>query len=314
LSLEDERSAFAPVLWTVPEAGDSRVEQVWFSGVHANVGGGYPKQGLSLVALDWMLSRAVEHGLRVHPADREDYALHANPDDKLYDSRAGLGTFYRWRPRDVRRYCALSNVKPVIHLTVLERVAHAVDGYAPGNIPLASQVTITRVGGPERDDAMRGRAEAAQGVLQDMLSAQGYMLDKVGTAVRVGEFSYWLFVVSWLGLLVALTVSLQDPLTPLTVGSIGSAAATLVTDIVAMRLGSVWRALTSVWLSPYRFGLAFSLLGFAWALFFASQADRALQGVFTKLWHPWQPKLREAFKAQRRLARATAPSPPELGP
>jgi uncharacterized protein (DUF2235 family) len=106
LALEDRRAAFAPVMWTVPPAGDTRVEQVWFAGAHANVGGGYPKQGLSLVALDWMLSRAVEHGLRVHASDREQVAAHANADDTLYDSRAGLGMFYRWRPRDVRRYCA----------------------------------------------------------------------------------------------------------------------------------------------------------------------------------------------------------------
>jgi uncharacterized protein (DUF2235 family) len=282
LSLEDERMAFAPVLWTVPDGGDSRVEQVWFSGVHANVGGGYPKQGLSLVALDWMLSRAVEHGLRVHRADRDDYARHASPDDKLYDSRAGLATFYRWRPRDVRRYCAISNVEPCIHLTVLERVAHAVDGYAPGNIPLAARVTITRVGDSDQDEAMRGRADAAERVLNDMMSAQGYMLDRVGTAIRVGEFSYWLFVASWLGLF-------------------GSAAATLLT---AWRLGSVRGALASEWLAWSGLGFVVSLLGFAWALFFASQADRALHGTFTKLWHPWQPKLREAFKNQRRAARA----------
>jgi len=31
---------------------DPRIEQVWFAGCHANVGGGYEKQGLSLVALD----------------------------------------------------------------------------------------------------------------------------------------------------------------------------------------------------------------------------------------------------------------------
>src|SRR5262245_1994977 len=68
LSIDDQRLSFEPVLWQGP---DPRIEQVWFSGVHSNVGGGYPKQGLSLVALDWMLARAEECGLRLLPIDRE---------------------------------------------------------------------------------------------------------------------------------------------------------------------------------------------------------------------------------------------------
>ena len=39
LSIDDPRSAFEPVLWQGP---DDRIEHVWFSGVHSNVGGGYP--------------------------------------------------------------------------------------------------------------------------------------------------------------------------------------------------------------------------------------------------------------------------------
>jgi hypothetical protein len=35
-------------------------------GAHSNVGGGYPKQGMSLVALDWMLAHAEVAGLRLN--------------------------------------------------------------------------------------------------------------------------------------------------------------------------------------------------------------------------------------------------------
>jgi hypothetical protein len=42
LSVDDARAAFEPRLWE----DHPNVEQVWFSGVHANVGGGYPKQGM----------------------------------------------------------------------------------------------------------------------------------------------------------------------------------------------------------------------------------------------------------------------------
>ena len=48
------------------------MEQVWFAGVHSNIGGGYPKQGMSLVPLDWetVLSSAERTGrvLVVHEA------------------------------------------------------------------------------------------------------------------------------------------------------------------------------------------------------------------------------------------------------
>ena len=55
LSIDDERTTFHPILWDErdeaplkPEADGSRlvakerISQVWFSGVHSNVGGGYP--------------------------------------------------------------------------------------------------------------------------------------------------------------------------------------------------------------------------------------------------------------------------------
>ncbi|QKD06522.1 DUF2235 domain-containing protein [Mesorhizobium loti] len=42
-------------------------KQVWFSGVHADIGGGYPEQesGLSKFPLIWMIDEAVKHGLAV---------------------------------------------------------------------------------------------------------------------------------------------------------------------------------------------------------------------------------------------------------
>jgi uncharacterized protein (DUF2235 family) len=130
LSLDDDRRAFEPVLWEVRE-GDQRIEQVWFAGVHSNVGGGYPKQGMSLVALDWMLAHAETHELRLQPLDNQMFRGHASVDDMMYNPRAGLGLFYRWAPRDVRAYCDRSGIRhPRIHLTVAERIAHGTDDYA----------------------------------------------------------------------------------------------------------------------------------------------------------------------------------------
>ena len=61
VAIDEKRSAFAPTLWVrPPDAAPSPgqiVEQVWFSGVHSNVGGSYKDAGLSDVALDWMVKR-----------------------------------------------------------------------------------------------------------------------------------------------------------------------------------------------------------------------------------------------------------------
>src|SRR5262249_30719934 len=42
--------------------------QVWFAGVHADIGGGYPEKesGLSKFPLLWMIEEAVKHGLAVN--------------------------------------------------------------------------------------------------------------------------------------------------------------------------------------------------------------------------------------------------------
>lgn len=63
LALDEERGPFTPTLWTGRPSGQQRVEQVWFSGVHCDVGGGYPEHELSDITLLWMKGRAIECGL-----------------------------------------------------------------------------------------------------------------------------------------------------------------------------------------------------------------------------------------------------------
>ena len=117
-----------------------RIEQVWFTGVHSNVGGGYPKQGMSLVALDWMMTKAEEQGLRFIESEREKYRELKNVHDKKYDPRSGLAVYYRYKPRDIAEICLKYKVQPRIHSSVLERIAFATEGYAPGNLPMKFQI------------------------------------------------------------------------------------------------------------------------------------------------------------------------------
>jgi uncharacterized protein (DUF2235 family) len=61
LAIDERRNAFTPLMFEwptdAPTQPPNRIEQVWFAGAHSNVGGGYPRCGLSNAALHWMCSR-----------------------------------------------------------------------------------------------------------------------------------------------------------------------------------------------------------------------------------------------------------------
>lgn len=68
LAINERRAPFEPSLWQPPcPLQCETVEQVWFAGVHSNVGGGYADAGLSDQALLWMLEAAGRHGLQLDP-------------------------------------------------------------------------------------------------------------------------------------------------------------------------------------------------------------------------------------------------------
>lgn len=65
LAIDERRKNFKPTLWEQhPEAPQTQVlEQVWFAGVHSDVGGGYASAALSDIALLWMVNKAEGCGL-----------------------------------------------------------------------------------------------------------------------------------------------------------------------------------------------------------------------------------------------------------
>jgi uncharacterized protein (DUF2235 family) len=163
LALDDERTTFHPVLWT--EEGErvvtstdgpasvrhERISQVWFVGAHANVGGGYPDDKLAHVALNWILNEAKASGLRLKeaPGADPDALVHIqssqDKDGRLYDSRSGLGGYYRYGPRDVAELCdqkfsrrkfdSVRIALPKIHISALERLRNGAHVYAPISFP-----------------------------------------------------------------------------------------------------------------------------------------------------------------------------------
>jgi hypothetical protein len=77
LAVDEHRAVFHPRVWIIPENPEQpppagrTVEQRWFTGAHANVGGGYGDDDLlAKIPLRWMREKAIEAGLRFLP-DRQ---------------------------------------------------------------------------------------------------------------------------------------------------------------------------------------------------------------------------------------------------
>ncbi|WP_353247943.1 DUF2235 domain-containing protein [Salinisphaera sp. T31B1] len=132
LAVDEQRRCFAPTRWDESALGSEQcVRQVWFAGVHADVGGGYVDRGLARITLDWMLEQAVAAGLRLNPESRTGPA--GDPAGALHQSYRGL---WRLLGRHVRRIAADAD----IHASVNRRRVLCRD-YDPANLARARPPT-----------------------------------------------------------------------------------------------------------------------------------------------------------------------------
>lgn len=78
LAIDEHRGPFVPALWARPDHNNNRgVEQVWFPGVHSDVGGGFSRKAdvaadrtpICDLTLTWMAQRATEAGLDLDLGD-----------------------------------------------------------------------------------------------------------------------------------------------------------------------------------------------------------------------------------------------------
>ncbi|KAK7621837.1 hypothetical protein IWX50DRAFT_560339 [Phyllosticta citricarpa] len=60
LALDERRTAYSPAVWSRPANCKTTVKQVWFPGVHSNVGGSYEDTGLSDITLAWMMDQLAD--------------------------------------------------------------------------------------------------------------------------------------------------------------------------------------------------------------------------------------------------------------
>lgn len=156
LALDDERTSFWPMVWD--ETGfKGKVEQVWFAGMHSNVGGGYERAGLATVSLYWMLLRAADAGLKFKSGFINTQKEDANVNGRLYNSRDGFAILYRYHPREIKKLCDSRIVGPIkIHDTVLERMQMRTANYAPVHLPREFLVTSSALDAPGKKLAFDG--------------------------------------------------------------------------------------------------------------------------------------------------------------
>ncbi|MGI8670997.1 MAG: phospholipase effector Tle1 domain-containing protein, partial [Luteitalea sp.] len=184
LAIDDERDAFHPLLWdevheealvAEERVGPDRLQQVWFTGMHADVGGGYPDESLSYVSLLWMMEQAERAGLRTLKVIKDRFVALASSYGPIHDSRAGLGAYYRYQPRKIAAWLdpvdekTLSLRDPAItdasgksrgllravtvHESVINRIATGTDRYAPITLPQNFRVVPPQMDGEKAPQA-----------------------------------------------------------------------------------------------------------------------------------------------------------------
>jgi len=119
LAIDDERKDFLPVLWEPEFFSDRQARQVWFCGMHADVGGGYDEQELSDIPLAWMRDKAVAHGLLIYP--KHAVRVNGNVNGRMHNSR-GQDWEKKLYRQQLRFWPNGRGDKPIIHHSVLNRI------------------------------------------------------------------------------------------------------------------------------------------------------------------------------------------------
>ncbi len=109
VSIDENRQDFEPALWTAKPGID--LEQVWFAGVHTDVGGGYAERGLGDCAGKWLAGEAQKFGLAFEP----HFIKNLKPDHRGKQHNEYKGFYRAMRRSDTRE------VAPVLHRSVHKR-------------------------------------------------------------------------------------------------------------------------------------------------------------------------------------------------
>lgn len=124
VSIDERRKDFPVTLWDENNLVPGQdMEQVWFAGVHSDVGGWYDERDLSSIALVWMVEKAMAAGLDVDQQLLDAARARRKPAGAIHESYDGFWKFRRSRRRKIPPGAR-------IHSSVKERM-DAVSRYTP---------------------------------------------------------------------------------------------------------------------------------------------------------------------------------------
>jgi uncharacterized protein (DUF2235 family) len=158
LAIDEHRAVFAPRLWIVPlfagHTPEGRlVEQRWFAGAHANVGGGYRDDPLASIPLRWMQGQAAAACVAFDETVAVPADVHTAP--RADGSSSVRDSYGEWGGGLYKLISHLRYERPIddpsvpyerqtVDPTVFERVLQ-VDGYRPGNLRVCLDRWLTSV-------------------------------------------------------------------------------------------------------------------------------------------------------------------------
>lgn len=100
VSLDEMRESYVPTLWSNAQSHpDAR--EIWFAGVHSDIGGGYDDPDLGNITLNWMMDEASSAGLSF---EASPMSPPENPSGQLHDSaKSQFWQMLGLRPRGTPR-------------------------------------------------------------------------------------------------------------------------------------------------------------------------------------------------------------------
>jgi uncharacterized protein (DUF2235 family) len=173
LAIDERRAFFQPLHWRgKDEHGDKQthsqaqdLKEVWFAGVHADVGGGYPEaeSGLAKIALRWMIeeARSDQFGLLIDETKYDRYVpsnddkkpfVSPNPTAMAHESLTGPWWLVQYLPQRVwvqaEKHKAIRmppqrravDAGATLHRSVLERVKTG--KYKPVNLTVWDETAL----------------------------------------------------------------------------------------------------------------------------------------------------------------------------